>query len=114
MEPNPKVDAYVAALDPPARSVAEQVRELIFAEASRATEEFKWSRPCYQTDGPICSFLACKGHISLAFEKGTSLDDPSGLLEGAGKSMRHVKIRHDEKVPPGVRGLVRQAAAQDA
>jgi hypothetical protein len=32
-------------------------------------------------------------HVSVGFHQGASLDDPFGLLEGAGKRMRHVKLR---------------------
>ncbi len=31
--------------------------------------------------------------VSLAFMRGASLADPGGLLEGAGRAVRHVKIR---------------------
>jgi len=32
-------------------------------------------------------------HINVGFFMGASLKDPTGLLEGTGKRMRHVKIR---------------------
>lgn len=32
-------------------------------------------------------------HVSVGFFRGADLDDPSGLLEGTGKRMRHVKVR---------------------
>ena len=32
-------------------------------------------------------------HVNLGFYHGTSLQDPTGLLEGTGKRLRHVKIR---------------------
>ena len=34
-------------------------------------------------------------HVNVGFFRGATLDDPAGLLEGAGKRMRHVKL------PPG-------------
>ena len=36
---------------------------------------------------------AYKGHVSVGFFHGADLPDPNGLLEGAGKAMRHVKLR---------------------
>lgn len=33
-------------------------------------------------------------HVNVGFFQGTELADPAGLLEGAGKFMRHVKIRN--------------------
>ena len=34
-----------------------------------------------------------KGHVNVGFFNGTALDDPTRLLEGSGKRMRHVKLR---------------------
>jgi hypothetical protein len=32
-------------------------------------------------------------HVNLGFYHGAALKDPSGLLDGAGKNLRHIKIR---------------------
>lgn len=34
-----------------------------------------------------------KAHANVGFYHGADLDDPAGLLEGAGRRMRHVKLR---------------------
>jgi len=39
-----------------------------------------------------------KDHVNVGFFRGNSLDDPSGLLEGTGKRMRHVKLWPDREV----------------
>lgn len=39
-----------------------------------------------------------RSHINLGFYHGAMLPDPSGLLEGTGKKLRHVKIRSRESV----------------
>ncbi|MGI8909589.1 MAG: DUF1801 domain-containing protein [Rubrobacteraceae bacterium] len=50
--------------------------------------------------------------VNLQFHRGTDLPDPAGLLEGTGKTMRHVKIRTDETVrSEEVRALIESAAA---
>ncbi|WP_295997214.1 DUF1801 domain-containing protein [Rugamonas sp.] len=36
---------------------------------------------------------AFRAHVNVGFFQGAALDDPAGLLEGEGKSMRHVKLR---------------------
>jgi hypothetical protein len=49
-------------------------------------------------------------HINLGFYQGSTLEDPEGLLEGAGKSLRHVKLNSLAAVEaPGLRLLVRSA-----
>ena len=36
---------------------------------------------------------AFKDHVNVGFFHGASLPDPTGLLEGTGKYMRHVKVK---------------------
>ncbi len=52
-------------------------------------------------------------HASLGFFDGAALDDPAGLLEGAGKRMRHVKLRWGAAIDaPAVQMLI-DAAYRD-
>jgi len=44
-------------------------------------------------DAPFAYVNALMAHASVGFYHGASLADPAGLLEGAGKRMRHVKLR---------------------
>lgn len=41
---------------------------------------------------------AFKAHVNVGFFRGAELADPKGLLEGAGKYMRHVKLRPGSEV----------------
>ena len=41
---------------------------------------------------------AFSAHANVGFFFGAALDDPAGLLEGAGKRMRHVKLRWAQPV----------------
>jgi len=41
---------------------------------------------------------AFPSHVDVGFFQGAELPDPQGLLEGAGKFMRHVKLRPGEEV----------------
>jgi hypothetical protein len=52
-------------------------------------------------------------HVNLGFYRGASLRDPSGVLEGAGKTLRHVKIRDVASAKrPAVAALLREAIAE--
>jgi hypothetical protein len=44
-------------------------------------------------DAPFAYVNVFKSHTNVGFFYGAHLDDPSRLLEGAGKNMRHVKVR---------------------
>lgn len=41
---------------------------------------------------------AFKAHVNLGFFGGAELQDPAGLLEGAGRFMRHVKIKPNKPI----------------
>jgi hypothetical protein len=41
---------------------------------------------------------AFKAHVNVGFYCGAMLDDPARLLEGAGKRMRHVKLRPGQEL----------------
>ncbi len=57
--------------------------------------------------------LPHKSWVNLGFFRGGILDDPTGLLEGAGKNMRHVKIQSlDEARSEDVKRLIRIALTE--
>ncbi|MDR7100487.1 hypothetical protein J2X04_002868 [Lysobacter niabensis] len=41
---------------------------------------------------------AFRDHVNVGFFRGAELTDASGLLEGTGKFMRHVKLRPGQKI----------------
>lgn len=44
-------------------------------------------------DAPFAYVNAFRSHVNVGFFRGAALPDPAHLLEGAGKRMRHVKLR---------------------
>jgi hypothetical protein len=44
-------------------------------------------------DVPFAYVDVFKSHTNIGFFYGAHLDDPAGVLEGAGKNMRHVKLK---------------------
>src|SRR5271169_5371958 len=63
----------------------------------------------------FCYIATNAGHVNLGFPRGTSLPDPNGVLEGEGKTMRHIKFRSPRDVErPFVRRYLRAAIEQAA
>jgi hypothetical protein len=60
--------------------------------------------------GYVAAFQA---HANIGFFRGASLADPAGLLEGAGKRMRHVKLRWGQPVDEAALGELIDAAYRD-
>jgi hypothetical protein len=63
-------------------------------------------------DAPFAYVDSFESHVNVGFFNGAMLDDPTGLLEGSGKRMRHVKLTPDAKVDgAALRGLIKAAYA---
>ena len=64
----------------------------------------------YAAFGYVDAFTA---HAAVGFFMGAELDDPERLLEGAGKRMRHVKLRWGQPVDAAALGALIAAACAD-
>ena len=65
---NPKVDAYLAKVQPFARPIMEHLRELVHQACPEIEETIKWSRPFFEYRGVIlCNMSAFKEHCSFGF-----------------------------------------------
>jgi hypothetical protein len=64
-------------------------------------------------DAPFGYVNAFRAHVNVGFFHGAALNDPAGLLQGAGKYMRHVKIRPGLALDVASLGALITAAYQD-
>jgi hypothetical protein len=88
------IDAYVENKAAKLAPVAESLRRLMKSVVPGAKESVNpWRIPTFESNGPMCFFMVGKNHVTFGFLRGTALADPAGLLEGTGKSLRHVKVR---------------------
>jgi hypothetical protein len=70
-----------------------------------------WKIPSFDSNGTVCGFMTGKEHVTFIFLRGAALPDPDGLLEGTGKSVRHVKVRTVTDVKkPALKKLIVEAA----
>ncbi len=101
---------------PEAQELARELRGLIRRLLPKAQEKIYsgWGVADYGFGGSGRGFMSIgpqKSYVNLYFMDGIDLDDPAGLLEGAGKKLRHVKIRQPEDLKKrSLHTLVRQAA----
>jgi len=109
-------DEYLRAKNLGLQEAANQLRALVKKTLPKAKESINpWHVPIFESNGPICYYMAGKNHITLGFIRGTSLQDAEGLLEGTGKNLRHVKIKSaDDLKQKGLRELLKSAAALNA
>jgi hypothetical protein len=97
--------------DPELQAIVRGLRELVQEVVPEVTETVNpWGIPTFELKGPLCHVMTATKHISFGFQRGTSLDDPNGLLEGTGKNMRHVKLRNVKDLHrEGLRELIENA-----
>jgi hypothetical protein len=107
------IDEYLTRKDGKLAEVCHGLRRLMKKTVPGMKETVNpWKLPTFESNGPMCYFSVGKDHVTLGFLRGTSLADPGKLLEGTGKSLRHVKLSTSEELAkPALKKLI-QAAAQ--
>ncbi len=91
-EPSKDVDSVLKGLDPRMRLLIDKLRRIVKRALPNATETVKWGRPTYTLRGEnVAWILNYRDHVDLGFFMGAKLK--SELLEGTGKSLRHIKVR---------------------
>ena len=64
-------------------------------------------------DVPFGYVNVFKAHVNVGFFLGAELADPTGLLEGTGRRMRHVKVKPGVSLDVAALGALVQAAYAD-
>jgi len=110
----------IAKSSPEMRKLAAAVRKFI-TDVYPAVYEVPWQRlrVIGYGIGPkknmehFCYIGLYGTHINLGFNHGLVLDDPHGILDGAGKTFRHVKIEKPADLQkPALRQLLASAVEE--
>ncbi|MCB9549080.1 MAG: DUF1801 domain-containing protein [Myxococcales bacterium] len=98
--PGETVEAFVARLTPERRAVVEAVQAAVAEAAPSAEWILAWRLPWARVGKlKVCYVAPQRAWVNVGLPLGDGLDDPDGLLEGTGKSMRHVKVNSAAEVP---------------
>jgi len=95
------IDGFFAKQPPHIRPIVEALRRLVEEAAPDATASIKWGMPFYTIGGEtLCALAGFKSHVNLilAGPPGT-FTDRDRLLEGEGKTGRHLKVRTLDELP---------------
>ena len=92
---DPAIDVWMKAQSGELGSIARQWFDVMRGCGHEVRELMHDGCPvvCVE-DAPFAYVNAFLSHVNVGFFHGAELPDPAGLLEGAGKHMRHVKLRH--------------------
>ena len=116
--PPPALLTFLRPYDREVRDLAVRLRALVLEEMA----------PCYENIYDAYSAVAIgygtsdrlrdgvfhiavySQHVNLGFNDGATLDDPKGILQGAGSRIRHITIKTPEDIKrPEIRAYIRRA-----
>ena len=112
---SPRVDAYLAKVQPFAHPIMAHLRDLVHQACPEIEETIKWSRPFFEYRGAIlCNMSAFKEHCSFGFwgeEIGAVLRQAAVLKEDGMGSLGRITSLADLPSDTKMLGWLRQAAA---
>lgn len=113
VEHAPEVAAWFAQGDP-LRRLVEPWFATLRSSGPDVREALHDGRPTVCLHDAAFGYVdAFTGHANVGFFYGAALPDPAGLLQGAGRRMRHVKLRWGEPPDGSALGELITAAYAD-
>jgi hypothetical protein len=120
--PDSRLLGFLKAYDPHIAELALALREIILEEAPDASESVYqvytvaiWFGFSGKMKDMFCHIATSAGHVNLGFPCGAKLPDPNRVMEGEGKTMRHIKFASlGDLERPFVRRYIRTAMEQAA
>ena len=96
---NELVTNYIKDAPHPQRAIMETIRKLIHESIENVVEEYKWSRPVFKKNRDFAYLQTNKNHVNLGFYSHfEKLNDPDQILQGSGKTMRHIKFKQETDI----------------
>jgi hypothetical protein len=120
--PDPQLLGFLESYDRHIADLALALREIVLEEAPDASESVYqvytvaiWFGFSGKMKDMFCYVATNAKHVNLGFPRGTLLADPQRVLEGDGKTMRHIKFASVGDVErPFVRRYIQAAMEQTA
>ena len=118
--PDPQLIGFLEAYDRHIVDLALALREIILEEVPDASESIYqvytvaiWFGFSEKMKDMFCYITTNARHINLGFPRGSTLPDPNRVLEGDGKTMRHIKFASERDLErPFVRRYIRASIEQ--
>ena len=121
-KPPPEFIELLYPYDPPVQSLALGLRTVVLEEMAPCHEYiFSMRSKVVLLYGPterviadcVSSIAVFARHVTLVFHHGTDLKDTHGILEGSGKTLRHIRLKKlSELDRPEIRAYLREARKQ--
>jgi len=98
MKKNDKVSEYIDSSPEDQRKILEKLRKIIHQTIPETKEEIKWQMPVFSNQKIFTYLRRAKDDVAIGFYNIDKIDDPDQLLEGTGKTMRHIKVNRIEEI----------------
>jgi hypothetical protein len=99
--PDPRVDAYIAALPDWQQAICREVRDLVHSVDPEVQETIKRSRqPYFILQGNVCALLAARDHVNVFLYDGAIVPDPEHIITAGhdNKTARTVAVGRGEQL----------------
>jgi hypothetical protein len=114
---DPRVDAYIDALEPWQQETCREVRELVHAADPGVVETIKRTvQPYFVLDGNVVALLAARDHITIFLYDGGLAPDPEGIITAGhdNDTARTIGVRKGERINAAAfSAMVRQLIAHN-
>ncbi len=107
------VNDYMATLPEKARTVLEEVRQVIIETAIGAEEVISYQLPALKFHGMLIYYSAYKDHISLSFPSATVFKDFAKELKDYDLGKSTIKFPLDKPMPKGLIKAIVQHRMQE-
>lgn len=97
--------------------IARMLHEIILSIAPKATPVSKYGGVLYtlkpkEKEGQFCGVFMYSNHVQLAISNQPILKDPKGVLQGSGKTRRHINFETADEVDAKILVALLQQAAK--
>jgi hypothetical protein len=114
VEHSPAIDAWLNKQPQKFRSIAQTWFEIMRNCGDEVRELLHDGCPtACLGDAPFAYVNVFTAHVNIGFFHGAHLSDPSNLLQGTGKHMRHIKLKPDTPTNAAAITTLIQAAYSD-
>ncbi|HJX04827.1 MAG TPA: DUF1801 domain-containing protein [Thermoplasmata archaeon] len=106
------VEGYLTSLGKDKLPIVQDLRKLIREAIPDSRETIKWGTLIFEKEKIIGAIMVHKERVNLQLWRGSELTDKNRMLEGSGRSMRHLRFLKTSDIKKGpVKALLKEAGS---
>lgn len=114
MANDPAVEAYLLSLIGRSKPIGKALARALNTQGPELAQSLAWGFPCWSGNERIFSIIAHSERCNLQIWNGARLTDRfPDMIEGTGKMLRHVKVKHVSQINDKLRAIIIAAIELD-